>query len=93
MKSTPINSMAKDSRLLVKLRFADNSERGWGYDYPHYPTAEYLQQNLEEDFYIVPDNEEIHLSYAEYETIITADSGVDLAHKTIDWLQSTGDFY
>lgn len=92
MKNTTINSMKKDSRLLVRLTFADGSQRGWGYDYPHYPTAEYLQINLEQDFAVIPSNTEIRLIYCTHEQVITPTTGDELAQQAIDWLQSTGDF-
>lgn len=85
--------MRPNTRLLVRLTFPNGDQRGWGYDYPHYPTSEYLQTNLEEDFATIPDNTEIRLFYYQYDEVITAEDGVELAQKTIDWLKSTGDFF
>lgn len=93
MKTRTPNSMRPDTRLLVRLTFADGSQRGWGYDYPYYPTAEYLKKNLEEDFEEIPENNEIHLFYYLHDQVITAETNTELAEKTIEWLNSTGDYY
>lgn len=84
--------MRPNTRLLIRLTFDDGSMRSWGYDYPHYPTTEYLQTNLKEDFAEIPDNTEIRLFYFKHDGVITAETGEELAEKTIDWLQSTGDY-
>lgn len=82
--------MQPDTRLLVRLTFANGDMRGWGYDYPHYPTADYLKQNLEEDFETLPEHTEIRLFYYEFETEIVASTGIELAEKAVEWLVSTG---
>lgn len=84
--------MKPKTRLLIRLTFSNGDMRGWGYDWPHYPSTEYLQKNLEEDFADLPEHTECHLFYYDHETDIEVESGDDLAKKTMNWLKSTGDY-